>query len=72
MRMDCIAIDIVLQEGCVVGKLYCNTVYWVAVYCNTLHCIVAGKAVGKKNLYRNTVHCIVTEAGQCCIAIRPL
>ena len=32
MRMDCIAIDIVLQEGCVVGKLYCNTVYWV---CNT-------------------------------------
>ena len=27
-------------------KLYSNTVYWVAVYCNTLHCIVAGRAAG--------------------------
>ena len=28
------------------SKLYCNTVYWVAVYCNTLHCIVDGRAAG--------------------------
>ena len=46
--------EIVLQEvhvccntvECRGSKLYCNTVYWVAVYCNTLHCIVAERAAG--------------------------
>ena len=41
------------------GKLYCNTVYWVAVYCNTLHCIVAGRAAGGKN-HIAIQNCIVT------------
>ena len=41
------------------GKLYCNTVYWVAVYCNTLHCIVAGRAAGVKN-HIAIQNCIVT------------
>ena len=56
------------------SKLYCNTVYWVAVYCNTLHCIVAGRAAGDQvvsqyNLeYRGMRQgCMCRKTGSCVV-----